>query len=125
VTHTKRDPWERPGGTTFHFVKDGIEHALDQAREAAGDRDVRIAGGGATILEHLNAGLVDEFSITLSPVLFGAGTRLFDGVDASKGRAGAGPFGAVVAGDAPDLRRAPTVAAPPHPSDPSTHGAHA
>jgi dihydrofolate reductase len=84
VTHTKRDPWQRPGGTTFHFVDDGIEHALDQAREAAGDRDVRIAGGGATILEYLNAGLVDEFSITLSPVLFGAGTRLFDGVDASR-----------------------------------------
>ncbi|MFF1675769.1 dihydrofolate reductase family protein [Streptomyces sp. NPDC058256] len=84
VTHIKRDPWERPGGTTFHFVNDGIEHALDQAREAAGDRDVRIAGGGATILEHLNAGLVDEFSIALSPVLFGAGTRLFDGVDASR-----------------------------------------
>ncbi|MGW2964836.1 dihydrofolate reductase family protein [Streptomyces sp. NPDC001220] len=84
VTHTGRDPWERPGGTTFHFVDDGIEHALDQAREAAGDRDVRIAGGGATILEYVNAGLVDEFSITLSPVLFGAGTRLFDGVDASK-----------------------------------------
>ncbi|MFF3934652.1 dihydrofolate reductase family protein [Streptomyces phaeofaciens] len=84
VTHTKRDPWERPGGTTFHFVNDGIEHALDQARAAAGDRDVRIAGGGATILEYLNAGLVDEFSITLSPVLFGAGTRLFDGVDASR-----------------------------------------
>ncbi|MFF8532114.1 dihydrofolate reductase family protein [Streptomyces sp. SAS_267] len=84
VTHTRRDPWERPGGTTFHFVDDGIEHALDQARAASGDRDVRIAGGGATILEYLNAGLVDEFSIALSPVLFGAGTRLFDGVDASK-----------------------------------------
>jgi dihydrofolate reductase len=49
VTHEKRDPWERPGGTTFHFVSDGIEPALDQARAAAGDRDVRIAGGGATI----------------------------------------------------------------------------
>lgn len=84
VTHTGRDPWERPGGTTFHFVDEGIGRALDQAREAAGDRDVRIAGGGATILEYLNAGLVDEFSITLSPVLFGAGTRLFDGVDASR-----------------------------------------
>jgi dihydrofolate reductase len=84
VTHTKRGPWERPGNTTFHFVDDGIEHALDQAREAAGDRDVRIAGGGTTILEYVNAGLVDEFSITLSPVLFGAGTRLFDGVDASR-----------------------------------------
>ncbi|MEH1101862.1 dihydrofolate reductase family protein [Micromonospora sp. CPCC 205561] len=84
VTHTRRDPWERPGGTTFHFVNDGIESALDQAREAAGDRDVRIAGGGATIVEYVNAGLVDEFSITLSPVLFGAGIRLFDGVDASR-----------------------------------------
>jgi dihydrofolate reductase len=84
VTHEKRDPWERPGGTTFHFVNDGIESALDRAREAAGDRDVRIAGGGATILEHVNAGLVDEFSIALSPVLFGAGIRLFDGVDASR-----------------------------------------
>ncbi|MGW6507293.1 dihydrofolate reductase family protein [Streptomyces niveus] len=84
VTRTERDPWERLGGTTFHFVNDGIESALDQAREVAGDRDVRIAGGGATILEYLNAGLVDEFSIALSPVLFGAGIRLFDGVDASK-----------------------------------------
>jgi dihydrofolate reductase len=61
VTHDKRDPWERPGGTTFHFVNDGIEPALDQAREAARDRDVRIAGGGATILEYVNAGLIDEF----------------------------------------------------------------
>ncbi|HZC99423.1 MAG TPA: dihydrofolate reductase family protein [Actinomycetes bacterium] len=84
VTHQKRDPWERPGGTTFHFVNDGIERALDQAREAAGDRDVRIAGGGETIQEYLNAGLIDEFSITLSPVLFGAGTRLFEGVDADR-----------------------------------------
>ena len=84
VTHEKRDPWERPGGTTFHFVNDGIEPALDQAREAAGDRDVRIAGGGATILEYVNAGLIDEFSIALSPVLFGAGIRLFEGVDAGR-----------------------------------------
>ncbi|MCU7725208.1 dihydrofolate reductase family protein [Actinoplanes sp. KI2] len=84
VTHEKRDPWERPGGTTFHFVNDGIEAALDQARAAAGDRDVRIAGGGATILQYVNAGLVDEFSIALSPVLFGSGVRLFDGVDADR-----------------------------------------
>jgi dihydrofolate reductase len=65
VTHEKRDPWERPGGT-------------------AGDRDVRIAGGGATILEYVNAGLFDEFSIALSPVLFGSGIRLFGGVDAGR-----------------------------------------
>jgi dihydrofolate reductase len=84
VTHEKRDPWERPGGTTFHFVNDGIEPALEQAREAAGGRDVRIAGGGETILEYVNAGLVDEFSIALSPVLFGSGIRLFEGVDAGR-----------------------------------------
>jgi dihydrofolate reductase len=84
VTHEKRDPWERPGGTTFHFVTDGIETALDQAREAARGRDVRIAGGGATILQYVNACLVDEFTIALSPVLFGSGIRLFEGVDAGR-----------------------------------------
>src|SRR3569623_1268908 len=84
VTHEKRDPWPRPGGTTFYFVDDGIESALGQAREAAGDRDVRIAGGGATILEYVNAGLIDEISIALSPVLFGSGIRLFEGVDAGR-----------------------------------------
>ena len=84
VTHEKRDPWERPGGTTFHFVNDGIESALEQAKDAAGDRDVRIAGGGATIVEYLNAGLVDEFMISVSPVVFGSGIRLFDEVDASR-----------------------------------------
>lgn len=84
LTHARRAPWERPGGTCFHFVNDGIEAALDQARKAAGDRDVRIAGGAETILQFLNAGLVDEFSIALSPVLFGDGVRLFEGVDASR-----------------------------------------
>jgi dihydrofolate reductase len=84
VTHEQRDPWERPGGTTFRFVNDGIQSALDQAREAASGRDIRIAVGGAAILEYLNAGLIDEFSITLAPVLFGSGIRLFDGVDAGR-----------------------------------------
>jgi dihydrofolate reductase len=84
VTHERRDPWQRAGGTTFHFVTDGIRSALDQARAAAGDRDVRVAGGGATIVEHVNAGLVDEFTIALSPVLFGSGIRLFEGVDAGR-----------------------------------------
>lgn len=82
VTHEKRVRWERPGGTVFHFVNDGIVSALDQAREAAGDRDVRIAGGAETIVEYVNAGLVDEVTIALSPVLFGSGTRLFEGVEA-------------------------------------------
>jgi dihydrofolate reductase len=77
-------PGSGRGGTTFHFVNDGIAIALDQAREAAGDRDVRIAGGGATILEYVNAGLIDELSIALSPVLFGSGIRLFEGVDAGR-----------------------------------------
>ncbi|WP_194893626.1 dihydrofolate reductase family protein [Catenulispora pinisilvae] len=84
VTHEKRDSWERPGGTVFHFVNDGIESALDQARAAAGDRDVRIAGGGTAILEYVNAGLVDEFTLALAPVLFGSGTSLFAGVDAGR-----------------------------------------
>jgi dihydrofolate reductase len=92
VTHEKRRPWQRPGGTTFHFVNDGIEFALDQARDAAGDRDVRIAGGGATILEYVNSGLIDEFSIAMSPVLFGSGVRLFEGVDA--GHVALEPIGA-------------------------------
>ncbi len=84
VTNESREPWERPGGTTFHFVNDGIEPALDAARVAAGDRDVRIAGGGATIVEYLDHGLVDEFSVAVSPVLFGTGIRLFEGVDAGR-----------------------------------------
>jgi len=84
LTHERRDPWERPGGTTFHFVNDGIEPALQRAREAAGDRDVRIAGGGATIVEYLNAGLVDEFTVAVSPVLFGSGIRLFEAIDADR-----------------------------------------
>ena len=84
VTHEQRDAWERPGGTTFHFVNDGIESALNRAREAAGNRDVRIAGGGTTIMEYVNAGLTDEFTIALSPVVFGSGTRLFEGVDADR-----------------------------------------
>jgi dihydrofolate reductase len=82
LTHEAREPWPRPGGTTFHFVNDGIENALAQARDAAGDRDVRIAGGGETILQYLKAGLVDEFTIALAPVFFGSGVRLFDGIDA-------------------------------------------
>jgi dihydrofolate reductase len=84
VTHELREPWERPGGTTFHFVNDGIESALKLARDAAGDRDVRIGGGAETILQYLNAGLVDDFTITLAPVFFGTGVRLFDEVDAER-----------------------------------------
>jgi dihydrofolate reductase len=81
LTKQVRSPWERPGGTTFHFVNDGIESALRQAREVAGGRDIRIAGGAHVILQYLNAGLVDEFTIALAPVFFGGGVRLFEGID--------------------------------------------
>jgi dihydrofolate reductase len=84
LTHQVRSPWERPGGTTFYFINDGIESVLRQARETAGDRDIRIAGGANAIVQYLNAGLVDEFDIALAPVFFGAGTRLFDGIDRRK-----------------------------------------
>jgi dihydrofolate reductase len=80
LTHEVREPWERPGGTTFYFVNDGPERALERAREAAGARDVRIAGGAETIRQYLAAGLVDEFSIALAPIAFGGGTPLFDGL---------------------------------------------
>lgn len=78
LTSQVRAPWVRPGGTTFHFVNDGIESALRQARAAAGDRDIRIAGGADVIQQYLRAGLVDELALAISPVLFGGGRRLFD-----------------------------------------------
>jgi len=76
LTSERREPWVRPGSTTFYFVNDGIESALRRARVAAGDRDVRIAGGAHVIQQYLRAGLVDEFSLAISPVLFGGGARL-------------------------------------------------
>jgi dihydrofolate reductase len=65
------------GGTTFHFVGDGIESALQQARAAAGDRDVDIAGGASTVNQYLKAGLLDELWVHLPPVVLGGGERLF------------------------------------------------
>jgi dihydrofolate reductase len=84
VTNEVRGPWERKGGTTFHFVNDGIASALAKAREAAGTKDVRIAGGRDVSLQYLNGGLVDELSIALAPVFIGDGLRLFDGIDKRK-----------------------------------------
>lgn len=80
LTSQVREPWARPGGTTFHFVNDGLERALDQARAVAGDRDLRIAGGADVIQQYLRAGLVDELSLAISPVMFGGGRRLFDAI---------------------------------------------
>ena len=81
VTHHRRDAWERPGGTTFHFVDDGIESALSQAREAAGGRDVRIGGGADLVRQYLDAGLVDEFTLSVSPIVMREGVRLFDRIE--------------------------------------------
>ena len=81
VTHVKREPWVRPGGTTFHFVNDGIESALQTARSAVQGRDVRIGGGGNTISQFLRAGLVDELHIAISPMILGGGVSMFEGVD--------------------------------------------
>ena len=78
LTHEKREPWVRPGGTTFYFVNDGPERALELARESAGDRDIRIAGGATLIQQYLNLGVVDELEVALAPVLFGGGRRLFE-----------------------------------------------
>jgi dihydrofolate reductase len=68
----------RPGGTTFYFIQDGPERALELARQAAGGRDIRISGGADVIQQYLNLGVVDELEIALVPVLFGGGRRLFD-----------------------------------------------
>jgi dihydrofolate reductase len=74
LTNEKREPWERPGGTVFYFVNDGIENALQQAKEAAVGKDIQIHGGANTIQQYLNAGLVDEFMIHYSPVFLGKGS---------------------------------------------------
>ena len=81
LTHYARSPLVMEGGTTFHFVTDGIEKALARAREAAEGKDIRLGGGAATIREYLRAGLVDELHLAYSPVLLGSGESLFDGLD--------------------------------------------
>ncbi len=78
LTHHVRDPVAKEGGTTFVFVTDGPEAALQQAREAAGDKDVAIGGGADVARQYLNAGLVDELLIHLIPVFLGGGVRLFE-----------------------------------------------
>jgi len=80
LTHQKREPWVRPGGTTFYFTNDDIKTVLERAKEAAGDKDVRISGGADTIRQYLNAGLIDEFILSTAPIMMGSGVRMFDGV---------------------------------------------
>jgi dihydrofolate reductase len=78
LTHHAREPLAMEGGTTFHFVANGIDSALAQARSAAGDRDVLIGGGAKVAQQYLAAGLLDELTIHLVPLLLGAGARLFE-----------------------------------------------
>jgi len=78
LTHHPRDPVVMKGGTTFHFVTDGIESALEQAREAGGGKDVTLWGGGQVAQQYLAAGLLDELELHLVPVVLGDGARLFD-----------------------------------------------
>jgi dihydrofolate reductase len=80
LTHHPRRPLEMEGGTTFFFVTDGVESALEQAREAAAGRDVVIGGGANVVQQYLAAGLVDEFELGIVPILLGGGERLLDNV---------------------------------------------
>ena len=80
LTHHAREPQPMDGGTTYHFVTDGIASALDQARTAAGGSDVTVLGGATTINQYLAAGLIDELRLHIAPLTLGAGTRLFEGV---------------------------------------------
>jgi dihydrofolate reductase len=80
LTHYPREPLTMEGGTTFTFVTEGIESALEQARAAAGDTSVAIAGGAATVNQYLAAGLIDELRLHVAPVVLGAGERLFEGI---------------------------------------------
>ncbi|HEX5229468.1 MAG TPA: dihydrofolate reductase family protein [Bryobacteraceae bacterium] len=81
LTHYDREPIEMQGGTTFHFVTGGIQAALERARDAAKDKDVRIGGGAATIRQFLQAGLIDELHLAFRPILMGSGENLFAGID--------------------------------------------
>ncbi|MEO5535686.1 MAG: dihydrofolate reductase family protein [Pseudolysinimonas sp.] len=86
LAHRERDDLVMEGGTTFHFVSDGIHAALDRARDAAGDRNVAISGGPSTVNQFLAEGLVDELRLHVMPMVAGRGERLFDGVPAQQWR---------------------------------------
>nr|WP_091694000.1 dihydrofolate reductase family protein [Algoriphagus locisalis] len=81
LTHEKQEPWVQKGSTTFYFINDGLDSALEKARQSANGKDIRIQGGAETIQQFLNAGLVDEFFIHIAPVFLGKGIRLFEGMN--------------------------------------------
>lgn len=84
LTHHKRKPVTMKGGTTFHFVTDGIESALEKAKNVANGKDIRIGGGVSTIRQFLQAGLIDEMHLAFSPVFLGSGEHIFEGIDLPK-----------------------------------------
>jgi dihydrofolate reductase len=79
LTNHPREPVEMQGGTTYYFVTDGIESALEQARAAAGEKEVSLAGGASVAQQYLAAGLLDEIVVSVVPILLGGGARLFEG----------------------------------------------
>jgi dihydrofolate reductase len=81
LTHYEREPLVMKGGTTFYFITDGIESALEKARNAANGKDIRIGGGVSTVRQYLQDGLIDELHLPMSPVLLGTGENLFSGID--------------------------------------------
>ena len=84
LTNHARAPITMSGGTTFHFITDGIHAALERAADAAKGQDIRLGGGAATIRQYLSAGLIDEMHLAISPVLLGSGEALLQGIDVSK-----------------------------------------
>jgi dihydrofolate reductase len=84
LTHHARDPITMDGGTAFHFVAGGIHEALERANDAAKGQDVRLGGGVATVREYLQAGLIDEMHLAISPLLLGSGEHLLAGIDLLK-----------------------------------------
>lgn len=81
MTHHPHDPIPMAGGTTFHFVTDGFDAAYAAARQAAGDKGVDIAGGASTVRQALAAGVIDELTLDIAPVLLGSGEQIFEGVE--------------------------------------------
>jgi dihydrofolate reductase len=84
LTHESRKPWERKGGTTFYFTKEDIKGVLQKAKQESGNKDVRISGGADVVAQYFNAGLVDEFTLHISPVILGSGVSLFDKIKKEK-----------------------------------------
>ena len=84
LTHEKREPWIQEGSTVYYFTDDSIENVLEKAKISANGKDVRLQGGGNIIQQYLNAGLVDEFCVHISPVILGSGIRLFDHIHRDK-----------------------------------------